>query len=93
MTRHPDGWIEPDDPSKKNSDGNYAFSNPSTDYIKIDPEVDMAVTKRCRICLQLKLLPVWTNRCISCKGKPMPEPQQLLENMQKIYATQQEKMQ
>ena len=87
-----DGWIEPDDPSKKNSDGNYAFSNPSTDYIKVESE-DSCVTKRCRICLELKLLPVLTKRCISCKGKPMPEPQQLLENMQKIYATQQGKMQ
>ncbi|SVC62221.1 uncharacterized protein METZ01_LOCUS315075 [marine metagenome] len=92
MTRHTDGWIEPDDPTKKNSDNNYAFDNPSSDYIKVEPE-DVCVTKRCRICLQLKLLPVWTKRCINCKDKDMPEPEKLAEDLRKIYAKQREGMQ
>ena len=53
MTRDDDGWIEPDDPTKKDSDGNYAFKNPSTDYIQVDPE-DIMVTKRCHICLRMR---------------------------------------
>tara|TARA_Y100001947_G_C10275939_1_gene276358 strand:+ start:215 stop:490 length:276 start_codon:yes stop_codon:yes gene_type:complete len=88
MTRDDDGWIEPDDPTKKDSDGNYAFKNPSTDYIKVEPE-DVCVTKRCHICLQMKLLPVWTNRCINCKDKKMTDPEQLALDIKRIYKSQQ----
>tara|TARA_B100000929_G_scaffold265988_1_gene233401 strand:+ start:364 stop:642 length:279 start_codon:yes stop_codon:yes gene_type:complete len=92
MTRHTDGWIEPDDPTKKESNGNFAFKNPSSDYIKVEPE-DIMVTKRCCICLKMKLIRVDTRKCSSCKNEDMPEPEKLAEALREIYAKQKEEMQ
>ena len=91
MTRDVDGWIEPDDPTKKNSDGNYAFDNPSSDYIKVVSE-DIMVTKRCRICLKMRLIRVDSKRCIGCKDKKMTVPEQLAIDIKRIYKEQQTEM-
>ena len=88
MTRDDDGWIEPDDPTKKDTDGTSALKNPSTDYIQVDPE-DIMVTKRCHICLRMRLIRVDSKRCIDCKDKKMTDPEQLALDIKRIYKSQQ----